>query len=121
MAARRFPHLKAVLCGTAVYAGFLLLARLWRLPCVFQWLFGVPCPGCGITRALLAAMHLQWRSAFSLHPLFPLALPFLFCAVHTNAPFLRGRARPFVVVFLVCCTLLFFAIYALRMLHGQIP
>ncbi len=105
----------------AILTVFILILVTTGIGCPIRAVTGIPCPGCGITRALLAAMRLQWRSAFSLHPLFPLALPFLFCAVHANAPFLRGRARPFVVVFLVCCTLLFFAIYALRMLHGQIP
>lgn len=70
MAARRFPHLKAVLCGTVMYAGFLLLARLWHLPCVFQWLFGVPCPGCGMTRAWLSVLRGQLTAAFAYHPLF---------------------------------------------------
>lgn len=105
----------------AILSAFLLIFAQTGIGCPIRAITGIPCPGCGITRALLAAMRLQWRSAFSLHPLFPLALPFLFCAVHANAPLLRGRARPFVVVFLVCCTLIFLAVYALRMLHGQIP
>lgn len=70
MTARRFPHLKAVLCGTAVYAVWLLLARLWKLPCVFLRLFAVPCPGCGMTRAWEALLHGQLTVAFAYHPLF---------------------------------------------------
>ena len=70
MVARRFPHLKAVLCGTAVYAGILLLARLWGWPCVFLWLTGIPCPGCGMTRAWIAVLRGQLTAAFAYHPLF---------------------------------------------------
>ena len=70
MVARRFPHLKAVLCGTAVYAGVLLLARLWGWPCVFLWLTGIPCPGCGMTRAWIAVLRGQLTAAFAYHPLF---------------------------------------------------
>lgn len=53
-----------------MYAGFLLLARLWHLPCVFQRLFGVPCPGCGMTRAWLSVFRGQLTAAFAHHPLF---------------------------------------------------
>lgn len=53
-----------------MFAGFLLLARLWHLPCVFQRLFGGPCPGCGMARAWLSVFRGQLPAAFAHHPLF---------------------------------------------------
>lgn len=38
--------------------------------CVFRTLTGIPCPGCGMTRALLAVLSLNFSDAFYYHPLF---------------------------------------------------
>ncbi len=40
--------------------------------CPFRQLTGLPCPGCGMTRALNALAHGQWELAFSFHPLSPI-------------------------------------------------
>lgn len=53
--------------------GYLLLAAvfyIWKLPCVFRALFGVVCPGCGMTRAVVAALRLDFAAAFSHHLMF---------------------------------------------------
>ena len=46
-------------------------------------MLGVPCPGCGMTRAWLQALRLDFAGAFRWHPLFwtlpLLVLLFLFC------------------------------------------
>lgn len=38
--------------------------------CPFKSLFGIDCPGCGMTRALIAALKLDFKTAFHYHPLF---------------------------------------------------
>ncbi len=38
--------------------------------CPFLYVFGIPCPGCGMTRALLNAAMLDFRAAVYYHPLF---------------------------------------------------
>lgn len=38
--------------------------------CPFYRLSGTPCPGCGMTRAFLFALQLDFKSAFRMHPLF---------------------------------------------------
>ena len=38
--------------------------------CPIRLLFGVECPGCGLTAAVLAAAKFDFKSAFSYHPLF---------------------------------------------------
>ncbi len=45
----------------------------WFTGCPIRFLFGIPCPGCGITRAWLFALRLDFAQAFSYHPLFLLA------------------------------------------------
>ena len=54
-------------------AGIALLLFLWRqlqLPCPVRSIIGIPCPGCGLTRACLAALHLDFSAAFAWHPMF---------------------------------------------------
>ena len=64
----------------AVTVGYLLVVSvwyLWRFPCVFQALFGIVCPGCGMTRAVLAALRLDLAAAFAYHPMV-VSLPLLY-------------------------------------------
>ncbi len=46
------------------------------IPCLFRTVTGLLCPGCGVTGMCVAFLHLDWRGAFSCHPvLFVLLLP----------------------------------------------
>lgn len=46
------------------------------IPCLFRTVTGLLCPGCGVTGMCVALLHLDWRGAFSCHPvLFVLLLP----------------------------------------------
>lgn len=45
--------------------------------CGFRRMFGIPCPGCGLTRSLVALLHLDLRSAFGVHPVGPIFLGYL--------------------------------------------
>jgi len=69
----------AAAAGLAVVA--LAVLRWVPLPsgpehsvCFFRHLTGVPCAGCGLTRAFAALAHGDLGAAFALHPLAPLIL-----------------------------------------------
>ncbi len=56
----------AALCGLAVA----LATPGIRLPqCVFRLATGLPCPTCGMTRAVLALAHGDWAHAWIMNPL----------------------------------------------------
>jgi hypothetical protein len=60
-------------------AAFLAALRFYTpdgaLPlCPFLYLTKLPCPFCGMTRALCALAKGEWAAATGLHPLSPLAL-----------------------------------------------
>jgi hypothetical protein len=52
---------------------YILLLFIWfyfQLPCVLRSLTNIPCITCGLTRAWLYALHLDFRSAFLQYPMF---------------------------------------------------
>jgi len=44
--------------------------------CVFKSTMGIPCPGCGLSRAYMAGMRLDFETALFYHPLFWYLPPF---------------------------------------------
>ena len=67
--------------GTALagaVAIFYLLARAGiGLGCPFYQITGLQCPGCGNSRAALALIRLDFKSALGFNPLFPLEFGYL--------------------------------------------
>ena len=60
----------------ASLAGLFALALRFDFPlCPMASSFGIPCPGCGLTRATIALMHGDVRAALHFHPLVWLLSP----------------------------------------------
>jgi|SRR6187431_2176355 len=80
----------------SVFAGIVV----FQLPfCPLASVLGVPCPGCGLTRATLALSHGDLKRALDLHPLVLVLAPLFIGAVTSAAVgYVRGPrprdARP---------------------------
>lgn len=48
----------------------LLLHLITGTSCLFRATIGIPCPGCGLTRAGVCVLKLDFKGAFYYHPLF---------------------------------------------------
>jgi hypothetical protein len=72
--------------------GFLAVILLSQLPfCPMAGVLGVPCPGCGLTRATLALLHGDLRGALRLHPLVFVLTPLFVWSVSAAAlGYVRG-------------------------------
>ncbi len=54
--------------------------------CIFRRATGFPCPGCGMTRAVLAALHGDFSAAFAYHPLWILLPVFTYLLLRNVFP-----------------------------------
>lgn len=82
----------------ATFAGAFAVIVALRLPfCPLASVLGIPCPGCGLTRATLALAHGDLKHALELHPLvFVLAPLFIWAMSSAAISYVRGpsAARP---------------------------
>lgn len=67
---KRISHWQEKCILLAVFAAAACGMWLLELPCVWKFLLGVSCPGCGMTRAWLSVLHLNFAQAFRMHPMF---------------------------------------------------
>jgi Protein of unknown function (DUF2752) len=89
-----------VLAGALGIAAFAIL-HLWvpssdirTSVCLLRRLTGIPCPGCGLTRAFAHLAKGEWLAALRDHPLAPLIAAELGAAWIAWGAALRGSRRP---------------------------
>lgn len=70
MLKRRPSHLGIKLAVLCLWLGIIALWIAEDWPCVIRYLTGIPCMGCGLSRAWLSALRLDIVAAFRYHPMF---------------------------------------------------
>lgn len=101
------------LCALLAAVGVLVL--LYHCP--FRYFFGTACPGCGMTRALLAVLRGDLSAAFGYHPLWPFLLPVgMYMGLCANGMRVPHRQQNVYIVFLA---LVLLCVYAARVLSGD--
>jgi hypothetical protein len=74
-----FSPLTATLAITTLLLSFFLPPDGVGVPlCWFKWVYGHPCPGCGLTRSFACISHLQFGKAWDYHPFGPLLYALFF-------------------------------------------
>lgn len=83
----------SIVLAVCAVGGALLLSRIPLCPVAL--LSGTPCPGCGLTRASLAALRGDFAGAFALHPLAFVIAPLmaLTAVLAAHAYVVRGRMQ----------------------------
>ncbi|MCL2840388.1 MAG: DUF2752 domain-containing protein [Defluviitaleaceae bacterium] len=110
------PRLKGLIVlffGLTAWAVVSIIGGTW---CWVQGTFGVPCPGCGSTRAALALLQGNFREALTWHPLIILSLILLpYVAVRSlwikRKPFTKAEKSVILI-----STVIFMVVYAVRMI-----
>ena len=83
-----------VLAVLVLLAGYYLFLRYTGtgIPCLFRYFFHMECPGCGISRMILAISTGEFREAFLSHPVLFCWSPFLLWNIKKNtAAYLYGK------------------------------
>lgn len=88
-----------------------LVLNLFHIGCPIKAYTGISCPGCGMTRAVWAALLLHFDSAFYYHPLFFLT-PFMFLFFLFD-DFITKKVKS---VFWTSIIILFFGVYFYRLI-----
>lgn len=60
-------HLREKLLALAVLSAYILLMLFFRAQCPILAITGIPCPGCGMTRACLSVLRGDFAAAFGYH------------------------------------------------------
>ena len=101
-------------------AGLLsLLFLIFVYKCPINYFLKFPCPGCGITRAHLAALSLDFEMAFKYHPLFLTVAPTVLYAAFRNKLKKRLSDKSETIIFSLLL-ILFVLIYIYRLLSGAL-
>src|SRR2546421_5966483 len=90
-------RLSSLISGVALLQLLLTLTRFPGWPCPIFHTLGIPCPGCGMTRATLFLVRGEWKEALTLHAFAPVLLIAFavigFCAIAPRTHSERVAAR----------------------------
>jgi cytochrome bd-type quinol oxidase subunit 2 len=84
-----------------------------RTKCFFKNLVGIPCPGCGLTRAYEMFFTGNIRKAFYYHPLF-LIIPLLVMLYILNLIIKNYKLKKISEIIYLISTMLFISLYVVR-------
>lgn len=87
---------------------FYILIECIGVTCPIKFLTGISCAGCGMSRAFLSALKLDFVSAFHFHPLFWLVIPAVLI-------FIFKDKIPFFKICFIVIVSLFLIVYLIRM------
>ena len=66
----KIKNLKGKLIATAAILLYAAVCYFAKISCIILNITGIPCLGCGMTRALLCAVQLRFADAFGYHLMF---------------------------------------------------
>jgi len=87
--------------------------------CYLKSTIGLPCPGCGLTRAYLSLLNGNFKKAFHFHPLFFIPLIVVVIVLLNFQPFLEFAIIKKIYlnkIFWICIVVLFVILYIIRMI-----
>ncbi len=85
---------------------------LFGTPCPIRLVTGLPCPGCGVTRAAMLLLTGRWQQAWQMNPvIFPIVLAAFYYAMNR---YLLGRKAREMKWIIMGIAIMLLAVYMLR-------
>ena len=110
---------RLIILTLSVLALTLCLLISLRFGCPIRLITGIPCPACGTTRALLSFISGDINSAFSYHPLFPLAIASVMGLVIYFVLLFTGKmtkkAEKIFAIFALSILFIYLCVYVVRL------
>lgn len=115
--------IKNVGLGLALGIGVLVIMKLvLGEVCGLYYIFGIPCPACGLTRAGISVLTFHWTRAWDLNPcIFLIGIVFLYFCV---SRYLLGKKVKWIYSLIAITLFVLFAVYAYRIITvfpGEAP
>ena len=106
---------RALSCIGVLFVAWLALYLL-DIGCVFRLMTGIPCPGCGMTRAWLAALRLDFAAAIAYHPLF-WAVPIAFVLAFVREETTTGKVKRGIDIAIAVLCVLVISVWIVRLVN----
>lgn len=97
---QRIKYKKQKILIAVIYLIVVAIFYIFDLPCVYVKLFGVYCPGCGMTRAILSALQFDFISAFKYHPMF-WTMPFVLAYLTFDGKLFKNKKINNIILILI--------------------
>ena len=98
------------------------LLFVWKCPILF--FLGIPCPGCGTTRACKSLLHFQIKEAFIYNPVFPLIIILFLYAVHRSVLVEKWRDKwnhKLEIIMVIVLVSIIMGVYVYRLVRQNDP
>ena len=108
---------------------FIFLINNIKIPCVVNSIFGIYCPGCGITRMFISIVKLDFYQAFRYNPMVFLLLPFFIfygilevrAIIYKKDNILNNTKFKFIWIILIVIVILFGILRNIEMFNFLAP
>lgn len=107
---KKYKGILSLVFCLLLYVSFLYFTGIG---CPIKFISGICCPGCGMTRAVISALKLDFKEAFYYHPLWCLVPPAALLLILT-----ANKKRAFNLCIGLTCILLI-SVYLFRILSGS--
>ena len=94
---------------------YIAFMTITGIGCPIRWFTGISCPGCGMSRAFISLLRLDFAAAFRYHPMiYPLLIliPYYFLGSEKTP-----RRRKLKKFFLAVVIIMFFFVWIFRIFH----
>lgn len=120
---RILKDIKALSIGIGAYLVYRFFTlKLWGSSCPMVLLCGIPCPGCGLTRAFKYFFSFQFSNAFQINATVFIWIPFLIwifiCRYILNKNY---RFTDFIFVFFILVSLFYYTYMMIEWYPNRIP